>query len=983
MKSKGIIFFATAMMLVTLAAVCVSAVPNTVITQFTQHNESYNPVSCDRETHMAYVNYADIIGHGISTSSTDLPLLGVNYRWDQYAFKPALNLSGLITERWFTDWNDFLVGLHTICGWATDGSGSENQSHITNCCTVCIDTQAPGQPGTPQFYGNECYSGTDKGYSNSNSIYFNWTAPRDSGCANISIRYNVFLSKNSGFYIFYSTVNTNEITIDASSDPEGTTYAIKVVPFDLAGNLGSMSNPSISVMIDRVDPSVVITEPVADSWQSISFVLVENDTDATSGLCKCFVRTENNGIQTMDWTLVTCNQIYTVTTQQCQNDGNCTVYKKARDNAGNENDPVSVNVHIDNTKPTTTKTIGAPKWQKDGIWYVKSSTQFTLTCDDGQGSGCNKTYWRVDNGAWQSSDQWPITFNLSSYGPGQHTVEYYSIDNVGLKETTQSETDFVDDTAPTSHKILGDPKRCIGGSCDETGIWKITRFTSITLTSSDGNGVGTECDPIHYRVYNNGGFNTGWQTAHESNVTFYLGQWQIPDGDVYLDWYAVDCLGNVETPVHTEHDVLTQAPPQVTIVKPEITSIGCQELTFDVEALITDTLNNSVSGHAYLYYQNPNDDSWTLVEDHAMSNIGGSAYLAPFSNIHEHGHYEVVVNGKNDFGFNVNATKEFDLVYDTNWQIAPSSCCVSATNGGTCTFQYTMTLCHGGNASAFALQNRCSLTDLYGSTWSFESQTVPVVHLWANGSDELFGAPYLNLGSEFVAKTTTLRINVRNGTISQGCDELNYRLGMGYTNYQSNPLFVNNGYFEMTQSNGETCLGVPNGWMQPGQCTPLTCSQLGYNCGSASDGCGGTLQCGSCGSSQTCNTNHQCVDTETQHGGGGSGGSSYHASTASCTPQWQCTNFGNCVNELQFRVCSDLSSCGTTVGKPLEQQACTVETVTNNQNGNEAAGVGNSDLITGNTSKANPVVGGILISMIAALTAVVIVVARKLTVKKI
>ena len=38
-------------------------------------------------------------------------------------------------------------------------------------------------------------------------------------------------------------------------------------------------------------------------------------------------------------------------------------------------------------------------------------------------------------------------------------------------------------------------------------------------------------------------------------------------------------------------------------------------------------------------------------------------------------------------------------------------------------------------------------------------------------------------------------------------------------------------------------------------CTPLTCAQLGtsgYNCGPAGDGCGGTLDCGTCSGCQTC-----------------------------------------------------------------------------------------------------------------------------------
>ncbi|HRZ51282.1 MAG TPA: hypothetical protein P5080_04860 [Candidatus Paceibacterota bacterium] len=35
-------------------------------------------------------------------------------------------------------------------------------------------------------------------------------------------------------------------------------------------------------------------------------------------------------------------------------------------------------------------------------------------------------------------------------------------------------------------------------------------------------------------------------------------------------------------------------------------------------------------------------------------------------------------------------------------------------------------------------------------------------------------------------------------------------------------------------------------------CTPTTCSNLGYNCGSWPDGCGNTLDCGTCPTGQTC-----------------------------------------------------------------------------------------------------------------------------------
>lgn len=42
-------------------------------------------------------------------------------------------------------------------------------------------------------------------------------------------------------------------------------------------------------------------------------------------------------------------------------------------------------------------------------------------------------------------------------------------------------------------------------------------------------------------------------------------------------------------------------------------------------------------------------------------------------------------------------------------------------------------------------------------------------------------------------------------------------------------------------------------------CVPVTCSSLGKQCGSWSDGCGSTIYCGTCPSGKTCDTNGQCV----------------------------------------------------------------------------------------------------------------------------
>ncbi len=79
----------------------------------------------------------------------------------------------------------------------------------------------------------------------------------------------------------------------------------------------------------------------------------------------------------------------------------------------------------------------------------------------------------------------------------------------------------------------------------------------------------------------------------------------------------------------------------------------------------------------------------------------------------------------------------------------------------------------------------------------------------------------------------------------------------------------------------------------PPTCTPKTCQQLGVQCGPAGDGCGGTLACGSCSSSQTC----------------GGGGTPSVCGGPSCTPTTCVAKNANC-GQLGDG-CGGTLSCGT------------------------------------------------------------------------
>ncbi len=100
---------------------------------------------------------------------------------------------------------------------------------------------------------------------------------------------------------------------------------------------------------------------------------------------------------------------------------------------------------VDNTPPDTALTVTGTLGENE--WYINNVT-VTLTATDGT-SGIKSTKYRIDNGSWINyNGSFPLTMD------GNHTLEFYSIDNGGLIEPTNVENVKVDVTPPivTFHK---------------------------------------------------------------------------------------------------------------------------------------------------------------------------------------------------------------------------------------------------------------------------------------------------------------------------------------------------------------------------------------------------------------------------------------------------------------------------------------------------------------------------------------------------
>ncbi len=143
---------------------------------------------------------------------------------------------------------------------------------------------------------------------------------------------------------------------------------------------------------------------------------------------------------------------------------------------------------------------------------------------------------------------------------------------------------------------------------------------------------------------------------------------------------------------------------------------------------------------------------------------------------------------------------------------------------------------------------------------------------------------------------------------------------------------LDSGSFDGTMDGPVLHLGDsgPDGQHGGGHCNPLTCSKLGYNCGPAGDGCGSSLDCGSCKAPETC---------------GGGGKFSQCGGKAACVPK-TCKDLGincgpagdGCGGALSCGTCTTPdtcggggkpSNCGTTFISPeggVDGGACVAET---------------------------------------------------------
>ncbi|MDD5778858.1 MAG: lamin tail domain-containing protein, partial [Candidatus Thermoplasmatota archaeon] len=249
-----------------------------------------------------------------------------------------------------------------------------------------------------------------------------------------------------------------------------------------------------------------------------------------------------------------------------------TLYYYSIDKLTNTETVKSSIFRVDDTPPTSSKTIGTPKYPTSGSdagEWVTTSTPITLTANDP--GTCAVGDWRIhweiymgssliNSGTGNVNAPVVLTFDEEC----EHTLKWWAEDALGNLEDPHTQIHYVDDTPPNTSSLLaiGTPNHEEAGS-----VW-VTTATQISLDSTidpDGgcNG-GVGLDSIQYRISKDPE-NDGWDGDDdfvEQGWTTYTGPFTMPSTCHHkLEWYGVDELGNQETPINVQQIYVDNTDP--------------------------------------------------------------------------------------------------------------------------------------------------------------------------------------------------------------------------------------------------------------------------------------------------------------------------------------------------------------------------------------------------------------------------------------
>jgi hypothetical protein len=475
-------------------------------------------------------------------------------------------------------------GQHTVSYWSVDAAGNTETTHTT--ATIKVDTV---RPSTTISTTPVAPDGSN-GWFRQPSVQFSLTgSDATSGVA--SRRYTV----DGGAAQTY----TAPVTVSGQG-----VHTVAYWSVDNAGN--TEATGTTTVKLDNVAPTTTLTTSPAtpdgtNGWfRQTSVSLTLPATDATSGVGSTSYTVDGGATQSYAGAFAVATP------------GDHTITYWSTDNAGNVESVHTTHVKLDAVAPSTTLATTPSSPNGANGWFT-SSVSFTLSASDAT-SGVANRFYKLDGGATQTYA------SGVALGQGDHTVEYWSVDNAGNAEGHTTVHVKLDNVAPVT-SLATTP-----GSPDGANGWFKQASVTFTLAASDAiSGVAT-------RLY----------TVDGGAAQTYSGAVAVgTQGDHTITYWSTDNAGNAE-PANTVHIKLDNVAPAVAVT---LTAAGSALLngttvfyrlndgtaanrTFRLRATVTDATSQPASAS----FPAIGTSGWTHAAEGPVTTPGSGTYdSSPFT----------------------------------------------------------------------------------------------------------------------------------------------------------------------------------------------------------------------------------------------------------------------------------------------------------------------------------------------------------------
>jgi len=334
-------------------------------------------------------------------------------------------------------------------------------------------------------------------FINRTDVVVSWNGTdAQTGIAN----YTIYLSIDGNNYTAWQNRTNGTSAVYRGDDAHS--YCFYSLAVDKARNSEpAKSIPDAFTTIDTVPPESAVT-PMAKYQTSANFTVGWTGNDVTSGIASWSIFVSENFGPFETW-------MENVSGSSAMFHGleghRYTFYGIAKDRAGNvEDDPFSqefVTTRVDGSAPSTTLTIGNPRFGMDPV-FVSPASAFQFKPTDNY-AGVTRTLFIIDE---RPAREYNGSFVESELG--HHNITYWSVDAAGNEEPRRTVWFFVDSGPPETNLFFEGPSFVIenrsyiaGGTKIGFEAWDDGSGVARTVYRLDGVEGGASSDPFSAGKY--------------------------------------------------------------------------------------------------------------------------------------------------------------------------------------------------------------------------------------------------------------------------------------------------------------------------------------------------------------------------------------------------------------------------------------------------------------------------------------------------